>query len=151
MATRTATQAETKTNNGSQPINDAEGFQAEVTEKATQSPNSGLDAISTFGHASERVGRELLAQGTSALHEGYEVSAKVTGAVLDATKDAVNSFSASFDPLSGWSRLLDTSTQAYTDSTSRLAASAEGATEKIRTAVHVLSDELQANAARLSR
>ncbi len=151
MATRTATSAETKTANGSQPTDDTERFQAELTEKATQSVSSAFDTLNTFGSVSQRIGSELLEQGTSAVREGYEVSAKVSGAVLDATKDAVNSFAVSFDPRAGWSRLLDTSAHAYTDYATRLAASAEDAGDKIRDAVRVLSEEVQANAARLSR
>lgn len=151
MATRTATEAEAKTANGSQPTEDAERFQAEVTEKATQSLGSAFDTFNTFGTVSHRIGSELLDQGTSAVRDGYEVTAKVSGAVLDATKDAFTSFSTSFDPRSGWSRLLETSATAYTDYATRLASSAEDATEKIRDAVRVLSDEVQANAARLNR
>lgn len=147
MATRTAT----KPTNGSEPIVTTEAHEADVTEKVAQSFGSALDTFSTFGHVSQRLGSELLEQGTSAVREGFDVSAKVTGAVLDATKDTFHSLSASFDPMSGWSQLVDTSAQAYTEYATKLAASAEEATEKIREAVRVLSDEVQANAARLSR
>lgn len=150
MATRTTTKTETNPTNGSAPIEIGRG-EADLTEQASKAVGSALDAFSTFGHVSQRIGTELLEQGTTAWREGLEVSAKVGGAVLDVTKDSFTSFSATFEPLSGWSRLLDTSAQAYTDYATRLAASAEEATDKIGDAVRVLSDEVQANAARLSR
>lgn len=158
MATRI--QTGTKPSNGSKPIHTERG-EADVTEKVTQSFGSTLDTFSTFGQVSQRIGGELLEQGTSAVRDGLEVSAKVSGAVLDATKHTFQSFSTAFEftafdsttfnPLSGWSRLLDTSATAYTDYATRLAASAEDATEKINDAIRVLSDEVQANAARITR
>jgi hypothetical protein len=154
MVTRTVPQSETTPTNGSEPIHGSQRVHANVTDKASQSLGSALETFSTLGSVSQRVGGELLEQGTSAVRDGFETSAKVTGAVLDATKDTFNSFSsfsAEFDPLSTWSRLVDTSAHAYTDYATRLAASAEESTEKIRDAVRVLSDEVQASAARLSR
>lgn len=167
MTTRTATPTETPTEtptptvkpgNGSKPVLEtqsaeakAEHFRADLTEKATQSFGTALDTLTTFGHVSQRIGGELLGQGTFAVRESLGLSAKVTTAVLDATKDVFASSNSGADPLSGWSRVVDTSTQAYTDYATRIASSAEEAAEKIREAIRVLSDEVQANAARLSR